>query len=416
MALQRSNEISPRANPSLRICLPVLIALSLAIWWGPAQRFSAAATGGAIRIGEIDPLTGKLANHGQEIHEGILYAVNEVNAQGGLEGLKVELISRDDQSQPEVAINQAEDLLYRDKVVGLVGGYVDSLVGPIRELAAKHRTPYVAAASLQTRLTLGSNNPYFFRVAHLNGIVDPLCRFVLDVLKPHRVAILYASTPGSTEFGGEVRACLEKANIEIPIVEKFRPGLPDFSTFLLKLRQAEVDVLISGGFFADHLVLVRQLREQNVRLRAYLGPWGIAYPNFVETMGAASEGLLGMCAWNPGISMPGTDEESKNLVDRFTTMFGKTPNTTNMHGYVSAKALLSAIEAVLKSGHELTGENIAIALRGVDLVTPMEHLKFDEKGDPEHYRQTVVQIQKGRLVPIFPPDRASAGFVAPDGA
>jgi len=415
MAAQRSKAISSLANRPLWTCLAVLIVLTPILWRGPMPWLPTAAAGGAIRIGEVDPLTGKLANHGQEIHEGILYAVNEVNAQGGLAGLKVELISRDDQSQPEVAINQTEDLLYREKVLGLVGGYVDSLVGPVSELAAKHRTPYVASASLQSRLTQGRDNAYFFRVAHLKGIVEPLCRFVVEVLQPRRVSILYANTPGSTELGAEVRACLEKANIEVPIFEKFRSGLPDFSTFLLKLRQARVDTLISGGFFADHLVLVRQLKEQNVPLRAYLGPWGIAYPEFIETMGAASEGLLGMCAWNPDITLPGTEVESRNFVERFAAAFGKTPNTTNMHGYVSAKALLLAIAAVLKSGHELTGENIAKELRTVNLVTPMEHLAFDENGDPQHYRQTVVQIQKGRLVAIYPPDRASAGFMAPSG-
>lgn len=415
MAPQQSKAISSPANRSPWICLAVLIVLTPLLWRGPLPLLATASAGGVIRIGEVDPLTGKLANHGQEIHEGIQYAVNEANARGGLAGLKVELISRDDQSQPEVAINQTEDLLYREKVVGLVGGYVDSLVGPISELAAKHRTPYVASASLQSRLTQGRENPYFFRVAHLSGIVEPLCRFVMDVLQPRRVSILYANTPGSTEFGSAVRACLEKASIEVPIYEKFRSGLPDFSTFLLKLRQAGVDVLISGGFFADHLVLVRQLKEQNVPLKAYLGPWGIAYPEFIETMGAASEGLLGMCAWNPGISLPGTEVESRNFVERFTAAFGKAPNTTNMHGYVSARALLAAIEAVLKGGHELTGENIARELRTVNLVTPMEDLAFDGKGDPQNYRQTVVQIQKGRLVPIYPPDRASAGFMAPSG-
>lgn len=415
MTPQRSKEISSRADCSPGIRPAVLVTWMAILCMGVWPRFSAAAAD-VIRIGEVDPLTGKLANHGQEIHEGILYAVNEANAQGGLAGLKVELISRDDQSQPEVAINQAEDLLYREKVVGLVGGYVDSLVGPVSELAAKHRTPYVASASLQSRLTQGRDNPYFFRVAHLNGIVEPLCRFVIEILQPRRVSILYAGTPGSAEFGSEVRACLQKANIDIPIFEKFRSGLPDFSTLLLKLRRAGVDVLISGGFFADHLVLVRQLREQNVPLKAYLGPWGIAYPEFIENMGAASEGLLGMCGWNPDIVLPGSEVESKNFVERFTATFRKVPNTTNMHGYVSAKGLLAAIEAVLKSGQEPTGENIAEELRNVNLATPMEHLEFSEKGDPRHYLQTVVQIQKGRLVPIYPPDRASANFIAPSGS
>lgn len=360
-----------------------------------------------ILLGEINPLTGKLAKHGQEIHEGILYAVEELNAGGGIGGRQVKLVSRDDQSQPEVAINQTEELLYRVKVAGLVGGYVDSLVGPVSELAAKHRAPYVASASLQRNLTRGRENPYFFRVSDLGGIVEPLCGFLTDVLSPKRAAILFAATPGSTEFGTEVRACIEKAGAAVPIFEKFRQGSPDFSPFLLKVRQSEADVLISGGFFPDHLILARQLREQGIPLKAYLGPWGIAYPSFIQEMGQASEHLLGMCAWNPGITLPGTEKESERFVDGFAKRFGKPPNTTTMHGYTSARAMLQAMDNVLRKGRELTGDLIVAELRSLDMMLPMEHLKFDKNGDPVNYQQVVVQIQEGRMVVVYPPDRAT---------
>jgi branched-chain amino acid transport system substrate-binding protein len=361
----------------------------------------------AVRIGEVNPLTGKLSKHGLEIHEGILMAVEEVNGRGGIKGRKVELVSRDDQSLPEVAINQTEELLYRVRVVGLVGGYVDALVGPISELAAKHHSPYVASASLQRSLTEGRHNPYFFRVSQLNGIVKPLCDFVTEMIHPRSAAILYAATPGSTEFGHDVEACLRNAGVAIPIVEKFRPGILDFSSFLLKVRKYRPDILISGGFYPDHLILARQLREQKIPLPAYLAPWGIAYPSFMEEMGEASEGLFGLCAWNPGITMPGTEKESEYFVEHFTRRFGKPPNTTTMHGYTSARALLTAVEGSLHGSDELSGDGISQQLRSLDLILPMEHLAFNQNGDPKHYQQVVVQIQKGKLVVVYPPDRAS---------
>jgi branched-chain amino acid transport system substrate-binding protein len=361
----------------------------------------------AIRIGEVNPLTGKLSKHGLEIHEGILAAVEEVNVRGGIKGSKVELVSRDDQSLPEVAINQAEELLYGVKVVGLVGGYVDALVGPISELAAKHHTPYVASASLQRSLTEGRHNPYFFRVSQLDGVVKPLCDFVIQMIHPKTAAILYAATPGSTEFGRDVEACLRKAGVAIPIVEKFRPGTLDFSSFLLKVRQSQPDILISGGFYPDHLILVRQLREQKIPLPLYLAPWGVAYPSFIEEMGEVSEGLFGLCAWNPGITLPGTEKESEFFVERFTWRFSKPPNTTTMHGYTSARALLAAVEKTLQSGHELSGDGISQQLKSLDLMLPMEHLAFNQNGDPKDYEQVVVQIQKGKLVVVYPPHRAT---------
>ncbi|HBD08727.1 MAG TPA: hypothetical protein DCZ69_10750 [Syntrophobacteraceae bacterium] len=386
----------------------------LGIWCGiTASLAFALPEAKTIRIGEINPLTGKLAVHGQEIHQGILYAVEEINAGDGLQGRQVELISRDDQSRPDVAINQAQELILREKVSGLVGGYVDSQVGPISEVALHHQVPYVASASLQEALTRERKNPFFFRVARLDGIVTPLCQFIKEVLKPRQAAIIHAATPGSTEFAGDLKGCLEAAGVTIPIVEKFRPGSPDFSALLLKLRVAKVDVLISGGFYPDHLVLLRQIHEQHIPLKAYIGPWGVAYDGLIRELGNLSENVFGACAWNPGITLPGTEQASSAFVEGFQKRFGHPPNTTSMHGYCSGKALLTAMQGALQHSGELSGGAVRDQLAQLDLNLPMERLQFDPHGDPRYYRQVVVQIQHGRMVAVYPPERATGQMVLP---
>jgi branched-chain amino acid transport system substrate-binding protein len=394
----------------LRLCavLPCLFLLLAGLALAPAP----ARADNIIRLGEINPLTGNLALHGQEIHEGIVMAIDEVNSHGGLEGRKVELISRDDQSRPDVALNQTQDLLYREKVVGLLGGYVDSLVGPISSLAARHGTPYVAAASLQKSLT-DKKNPFFFRVSDMTGIVQPLGKFLTEVLKPARVALLYTATPGSTEFAANLKEILEKQAIKVPVYEKFRPGTPDFSVLLLKVQEQGADVIVSGGFFPDNLLLARQLREQRHPVKGFIGPWGVAYAKFIRELHGAGEGLIGMCAWNPGITQPGTEAASQDFVKRFQEKFGQAPNTTTMHGYTAARAMLAAISQVLQKGEPLTGSAISEALRRLDLVLPMEHLQFQDNGNPVDYRQVFVQIQHESLVVVYPPDRATGTLIYP---
>jgi branched-chain amino acid transport system substrate-binding protein len=365
-----------------------------------------------LKIGEINPLTGKLAEHGLEIHQGVELAVAEVNEAGGLAGRPVELISRDDQSQPDVAISRAEELCAREKVLGLTGGYVDSLVGPVSEVARKYRIPYVASASLQKELT-EKQNPYFFRVAKLQGFVEPLCDFLSERLHPQRLAILHAATPGSTEFALDLERCLQSRGIVASLVEKFRPGTPDFTPLIAKMASLNVDVIVSGGFFADHILLVRQLRENGVCPKAYLGPWGIAYQSFIQQMGPDADYLYGTCAWNPGITVPGTEAESEAFVRRFRRTFDQEPNTTNMHGYCSTRALLAVLKEVLDRGGSPSGPQIRQALAGLDLLLPMERLSFDERGDPRSYRHVVVQVQRGKLVVVYPPERATGSAVYP---
>jgi branched-chain amino acid transport system substrate-binding protein len=385
-----------------------VLLLTAVFSWGEAPAWGEQA----IRLGSINPLTGSLALHGLEIHQGIVAAVAEINSRGGIAGRPVELLSRDDQSRPDVALNQTQDLLYREKVLGLLGGYVDSLVGPISSLAARNSTPYVAAASLQKSLT-AQKNPFFFRVSSMSGITRPLGRFITEVLKPAKVAILYTATPGSTEFAASTREILEKQGITIPLYEKFRPGTPDFSVLLLKVKEQGVEVIISGGFFPDNLLLARQLREQQIPVKAFLAPWGVAYEKFSQELGSASEGSLGMCAWNPGITQPGTEAASQEFVKRFQEKFGQMPNTTTMHGYTAARALLAAIDAVLKKGEPLTGAAISRDLRQLDLLLPMARLRFLENGDPADYQQVIVQIQGGSLKVVYPPDRATGKLIYP---
>ena len=378
------------------------------IFWG----HSVFAEPSSIKIGEINPLSGRLAKQGVEIQQGVAVAVAEVNETGGLEGRQVEVISRDDQSQPDVAISRAEELCGWKKVLALTGGYNDSLVGPISEVAKKYKVPYVASASLQKQLTQ-RENPYFFRVANLQGFVQPLCGILSESLQPQRLAILYAASPGSTEFARDLRSCLQSRSIPVLLMEKFRPGTPDFTPLIGKLASMNIDVIVSGGFFADHLLLVRQLKENRVSPKAYIGPFGIAYESFIREMGENAEYLYSTFAWNPGITNPGTEAASKEFVERFRSMFHREPNTTNMHGYTSTRVLLKAMRNVLRQNKPLTGPNIRQALAEFDLVLPMERVAFDKQGDPLHYQHLVVQIQNGRLQVVYPADRATAAPIYP---
>jgi branched-chain amino acid transport system substrate-binding protein len=374
--------------------------------WGPSVFAS------SIKIGDIHPLTGRLAKHGLDSHQGAMIAVAEVNEAGGLLGRQVELVSRDDQSLPEVAISRAEELCARERVLGLTGGYEDSLVGAVSEVARKHRVPFVASASLQKELVL-QGNPYFFRVASLHGFVEPLCAFLTERLRPERLAILHAATPGATEFAADLQRCLKSRGIETRLLEKFRPGTPDFTPLIARLATLPADVVVSGGFFPDHLLLLRQLKEQRMSPKAYIGPWGIAYESFLQEMGEDAEYLFATSAWSPGITLPGTEAASQAFVQRCRRMFHQEPSSTTMHGYTAARALLAAIEDVLGRGGPLTGATIRQALAGLDLLLPMERLSFDERGDPRAYRHVVVQVQGRRFVVVYPPERASGSAVYP---
>ncbi len=351
-----------------------------------------------ISIGAINPLTGKFVQHGIELDYGIQYAVKEANLK---ESFQINLIRRDDKSLPDVAMQQAEDLIVRGKVVALVGGYVDTLVGSISTVAIKHKVPYVASASLESKLNK-DGGLYFFRISHIEGITQPIIDFIEEVIKPKRVALIYASTPGATEFAHIIREHLKGLNIPLVLDEKVRPGTPDFSSFLMKCKREEVEFFISAIFLADHMILVRQMKDLEVPIKGYLGPWGIAYDSFIKEMKEKAEHLFGMVSWYPGITFPGTEEESKRFVEGYKKMFNVSPTSTSMHGYVSAKVVIEAIKKLVDEKKPINPEELAKVIKTTNIVTPMGNVAFDEKGDPKFYKQIIVQIQNGALVPVFP--------------
>ncbi len=365
-----------------------------------------------IKIGAINPLTGPLAAQGMAVHEGIQYAIEEVNAQGGVQGRPIVLVSRDDESTPDKAIATAEELAGPENVVALVGGYVDSLVGPIATTAEKNGVPYVAAASLDERLTQGDQR-YFFRVSSLGPYVEAMTGVVLDAMKPAKVVIIYSDTPGATQLATRQKERLEAAGVQVTVFEAFTTGLSDFTPLLTRVRESGAEVIILDAFFADNVTMIRQIHEQQIGVKAFLGAFNMEFPMLIRQLGSAAEGMLGTVTWEPGITAPGTEQISQAYVDGFTAKFKRTPSPLSMHGYAAAKTVLAAIDAVLASGAPLTRDALRNAIAKTDLTLPLERVQFASSGEPLNYPRVVIQIQNGRHVIVYPEDRATGQLIYP---
>lgn len=365
-----------------------------------------------IKIGAINPLTGPLAAQGTAVYEGIQYAIDEVNAQGGVKGHRIILVSRDDESKPNKAIAAAEELAGPQNVVALVGAYVDSLVGPIAATAEKNRVPYVAAASLDERLTQG-NRRYFFRVSSLQTYVDAMTGVVLDVIKPAKVAIIYSDTPGATQLATRQKERLEGAGVQVTVFEAFTTGLSNFAPMLTRVRVSGAEMIILDAFFADNVAMIRQIHEQQIEVKAFLGAFNMEFPALINQLGSAVERMLGTVTWEPGITLPGTEQASQAYIDGFTAKFKRTPVPLSMHGYAAAKVVLAAMDAVLSSGGALARDALRATIAKTDLTLPLERVQFAPNGEPLNYPRVVIQIQNGRHVVVYPKERATGQLIYP---
>jgi branched-chain amino acid transport system substrate-binding protein len=367
----------------------------------------------SLRIGEVASLSGVLAAQGTAVHEGVVYAVSEVNAAGGLHGHPVKLITRDDGGRPDEATTAAQELTTREQVSALVGGYVDSIVGPVAQVAERERVPFVASSSLDQRLTQ-RGNAYFFRISRLEPFVDATTAVPLELLPAKDVAILFSATPGATQLARLQKERLEARGVRVSAFESFQTGTPDFIPLLARVKASGARVLLMDGFFADNLVLLRQLPGQTSPGFAVVGAFGMEFPALVEQLGPLAEGAIGAIVWEPGMSLPGDLEGSRAYEAGFAREFKHPPAPLSMYGYTAARAVLAALEKASRTSVPPERDAVRDALRGTDLLLPLEQLRFDERGDPRHYEVGIFQIQNGRHVLLFPRQKATGEILVPN--
>lgn len=359
-----------------------------------------------IVIGEVASLSGRFAKPGGSIHEGVETAVHQINLAGGVGGHPVRLVTRDDGGDPQKAIEAAESLCLKEKVIALTGGYVDSLVGPVAEVAEKYKVPYVAAASLQSKLTQ-LNRKYFFRISNLEGYVNPMTQLIGSI-GAESVAVVHSTTPGATELAALLTKHAGSGGISIIAVETFKPGTSDFTPMLLKTTREGPDILISLGFFQDNLLMVKQMKENGISPGLFIGAFGLEYQALIDDLGADTDYLVGTTAWEEGINVAGTEKMATAYLSAFRDKFGREPEPLTMHGYSSAMVIIDALDRLIGSGATPGREALSGFIRQTDLPLPMERIKFDDSGEPLYYTRYIFQIKNGRRMVIFPPEAATS--------
>src|SRR5688572_6229957 len=106
-----------------------------------------AADTGPIKIGEVGSMTGSEATFGTSTHNGVMLAVKEVNAAGGIKGRKVEILSLDDQGKPDEAATVVTKLITQDKVVAILGEVASSRSLAMAPIAQKYKVPMISPSS-----------------------------------------------------------------------------------------------------------------------------------------------------------------------------------------------------------------------------------------------------------------------------
>jgi branched-chain amino acid transport system substrate-binding protein len=330
-------------------------------------------SGNIVKIGAVLPLTGPAALYGGQTLDGAKLAVKMINDQGGiLEGRKIELVTEDDQSKPELGVTKFKKLIENDKVDAITGG-VNSSVNMATKEIAKNRLINVVTVSKAPDI-MNDRDPYRFRLNSTNEMDGKAFHtFIAEQLKPKTVAVIVENTDyGQAELEALKKNWSGSNAPEIVATEFFELTETDFTNPLTKLKSANADALyVAGAAIEINSAIFKQAHQLGFNDSMKLLAPGNINSKMVELAGDGAKGIISADLYQNTIE----NDVNKNFVEAFEKEYNRLPEKMEMLGFESIWFVAKAME---ESGSSNDYKAIAKALESNDWQSPRGNLKFED--------------------------------------
>lgn len=369
-----------------------------------------------VLIGAPYPLSGTWANFGKNAVDGMQAAADVINAAGGiqeLDGAKVRIVSADTSDDPAQAQAVTAKMIQDKGVVALVGSYLSNLSLTTSTAAESARVPMITQ-SFVDQLT-GRDYKYLFQLPPKSSTFGTeAVRFALEIAESQTRQIKRAAIVSSNDAAGKAQAdavvvAARAAGITVdePIV--YPPGVTDATPIVSRVQSSKPDIVFSYGPVSDTTLIVRNLRERGVEAPIMgTGGTGLLDKGISTSLGALSEGLLSLSAWNDDMDLPGVEEAAR----AYKKAVPDAPFMPQEAGesYVAVRAIVEAVKAADSAAPQAIRDALAKAdlTGGPAAAMPAGHVTFDDTGMNEHAMPLVVQWRGGRPVTVWPKDIAAA--------
>lgn len=226
-----------------------------------------------VKVGLVHPVSGALAYSGSQSRFGAQFAIDEINAAGGIKsmgGAKLEAALGDSQSRPEVGVAEVERL-HQEGVSAYVGCFSSAIALPATQAAAKYNTPFMVDVGVSDAIvSRGLKN--VFRLAPGNGkCVDDAFAGLAEVNKaaggPAKSAVIVHE---DSEFGTSTAKLLagKLAGIGLEVKDVLKHATPtrDFSNLVLRIKSLKPDLVIISNYQNEYVLLARTLYQQKAEV------------------------------------------------------------------------------------------------------------------------------------------------------
>jgi len=335
-----------------------------------------------IKIGVLAPLSGDGAVHGVPVGNAAQLAADEINADGGIDGVMIEIVAYDTKGDGAEAVNAYNKLRDQDEVIAIVGGTYSGATLAFADLAVADGMPVLSPTATNPEVTLKGDN--IFRACYTDAYQGVVAgSFAIETLGASTPAVLYdiGNAYGEGLAVEYIGAC-EAAGLEV-IVETFAKGDADFSAQLTKIAGAGADALFIPDYANVVGPIIAQLAAMDVDIPC-LG--GDGWDGIIDDYAVEAEGFYFANHY-------ATDDASaivQDFISAYKTEYNETPNALGALAYDAVYIMAAAIEV---AGIEDSAA-IVTALAATDKDGVTGHVTFDGNGDPQK-SVSMIQVVDG---------------------
>ena len=300
---------------------------------------------GTIKIGTLFAVTGGASNLGAPEEKTIKMLVEEINAQGGFDGRKIEVVYKDTQSKSENAVALAKQLIEENQVLAILGPTTSGESLAVKDLCNKNNTILISCAAAESIVV--PVTPWVFKTPQMDSFAVQKIYQDMQQKGYKNIAILTANSG----FGQGGRAQLEKYaakyGINIVVKEEYSASATDLTDVVTKVKAANVDAIVNWSIEPAQSIVIKNIRQLGLKQQIYQSH-GFGNIKYAQAAGAAAEGVIFPCGRIFAIDvLPDSHPQKKVLKEyknKYEARFNEEVSSFGGHAYDALMILLTAIK------------------------------------------------------------------------
>jgi branched-chain amino acid transport system substrate-binding protein len=396
-------------------------ALACGILWAGLAAPARAEDNAPIKIGVIAEAQ---AVAGASIPLAAQLAADEINARGGIDGRKIEIVSYDNHSSTAESVRAFQRAVNEDHATAVIASYISEVVLALEPWAARLKTVMITPGAASDLITDNiakdyAHNKYTFHgYLTSTGQADLICDAAKDLLvdkyKMKSAVIMSEDAAWTTPLDAGYQACLSKIGLNVLDHIRFSPDTTDFTPIFNKIEGERPDVIVTGISHVGVQPTV-QWKAQQVPMPMFGVASQATNSTFWKDTNGAAQGVMFFGVSGPGVAVT---PRTIPFVTAFQQKYGSLPSYCGYTAYDDVYLLADAIHRA----HSTDSDSLVAALEKSDYEGTIGQIQFLPQGDPHvHGLKTgqglitglFLQWQDGQQVNLWPATEAKGQLAFP---